>query len=260
MARAFYAALVVLLPTPVAAASPLQQARQDVQEKPSDPVGWEKLGSLLRRDRQWKEAEHSFRKALDLRAPSIQESLSGLGTALFEQERFAEAIAHFRAAVVLSPERPQVHENLALALEEDGQLEEAIQSLRRSLTLAPRNVKARNFLGELLTQATRFREAEETFRESLAIDPNRAETNRQMGDALLLRQAYEEALPHLSKAVQADMDGDQDPWKDLAYTLEFMGRDAEAEELYRLVLQNTSAKPDLLWRISRLAKSRGKPK
>ncbi|CAE7621985.1 TMTC1 [Symbiodinium pilosum] len=189
---------------------------------------------------------------------SFEDSLSGLGTALYQQGRYKEAEDFFRAAVTVSPKRPQAHENLALSLERSWKVQEAVASLRMSLSLAPKNVKALNFLGELLTEETNFREAEQAFRDSLAVDPTHPDTHRQLADALLMRQAYEEATVHLAKAMEAeDSQGGGRDFSELGYALEFTGRDAEAEALYREMLVESSDKSHALSRLGRLLISRG---
>ncbi|CAJ1331743.1 unnamed protein product, partial [Effrenium voratum] len=107
---------------------------------------------------------------------------------------------------------------------------------------------AQNFLGELLLGSGRIEEAMQIFRESWAMDSAEPETNHQLGSVLMLRSAFAEAVPHLLQALQHRGE-DKSLWSLLGYAYELDDKDAQAETLFRAML-NTSFKEAALWRLS----------
>ncbi|CAJ1441657.1 unnamed protein product [Effrenium voratum] len=217
-----------------------------------DAASWSALGRSLRREQRPAEAEAALRRALQLSPQAEDENL--LGLLLFEQQRPEEAAESFRAAIARNPGDAQVYSNLAVALSELGRSEEAIASCRLGLARS-KSVKAQNFLGELLLGSGRIEEAMQIFRESWAMAPAEPETNHQLGSVLMLRSAFAEAVPHLLQALQHRGE-DKSLWSLLGYAYELDDKDAQAETLFRAML-NTSFKEAALWRLSRLARVRG---
>eukprot|EP00913_Durusdinium_trenchii_P016069 g15103.t1 len=213
---------------------------------------WSSLGHAYRRQGALEEAEAAFRQALRLEPKADEENI--LGKILFQQNRHREAESSFRASLALDPSNAEVHGNLAVVLSEMGQSDLAVVACRRAQEIKPQ-VQTQNFLGELLMGSGKIEEAETAFRKSWEMNQEQPETNQHLGSLLMLRSAYAEAVPFLMKAIRSE--GESSPWSLLGYAFELDDRDAAAEQLFQVMLRNTSHKALALWRLGRLARGRG---
>jgi hypothetical protein len=87
------------------------------------------------KDRPDLAAEH-FRAALEVK-PDDPRSLYNLGNILLRQQRFADAIPFYRAALVKAPRSARIHSNLGVALANTGRLDAAEVEFTRALELHP---------------------------------------------------------------------------------------------------------------------------
>ena len=108
------------------------------------------------------------------RAMTLDSTLADaqLATALAVERgfKFAEAEAHFRAAIRIEPGNPYVHHGFGSMLLGVGRTEEAIAELRLATGLDPLAKSAGTMYAEALIDARRFREAKDEARRILAID------------------------------------------------------------------------------------------
>jgi eukaryotic-like serine/threonine-protein kinase len=95
-----------------------------------------------------------------------------LATALgFERDfRFAEAEAHYRAALRIEPSNDDAHHAFSWLLTSVGRTDEALAEAREALRLDPLVKSSGTSVAEALIDARRFREAEAEARRVLAID------------------------------------------------------------------------------------------
>jgi type IV pilus assembly protein PilF len=101
----------------------------------------------------FEQAEHSYRQVLKL-APAHGDGLNNYGVFLCGRERFAEADAMFRRAIV-SPGYVQVadsYENAAMCAIRHGKPEVALDYFRRALEYSPGRSKALLGVAELLVE------------------------------------------------------------------------------------------------------------
>ena len=73
-------------------------------------------------------------------------------TVLFIEHRFAEAAQHYREAIRLAPDNPQMYANLGDALVKLGQSAEAAQNYQTALRLNPDDARTRAKLQALGAQ------------------------------------------------------------------------------------------------------------
>jgi len=108
------------------------------------------------------------------RAMTLDSTLADaqLATALVlgREFRFADAEAHYRAALRIEPQNPYVHQGFGATLLEIGRTEESIAELRLSTRLDPLAKSAGTMLAEAYIDARRFREAKDEANRVLAID------------------------------------------------------------------------------------------
>jgi tetratricopeptide (TPR) repeat protein len=85
--------------------------------------------------------------------PASAEARYNLGNALFQQGRFDEAIAAYRASLQINPANAQADNNLSSALLKQGRTDEAIAATEKALELQPGNVLSQNNLAWILATA-----------------------------------------------------------------------------------------------------------
>jgi tetratricopeptide (TPR) repeat protein len=72
-----------------------------------------------------------------------------LANALVSQDRYLEAIEHYRAAIRLHPDDANAEANLGAALAETGKVSEAKVHLQRALRIDPHHKLARENLDQI---------------------------------------------------------------------------------------------------------------
>ena len=85
------------------------------------------------------------RAAAKLVSPA--ETHFNLGNALRNQGKLDEAIAAYRRAIGIEPDRPEAYTNLGNALKAQGKLDEAIAAYRRAIGIKPDLAQAYSNLG-----------------------------------------------------------------------------------------------------------------
>jgi tetratricopeptide (TPR) repeat protein len=136
-------------------------------------------------DRQ-AEAIAEYQAALRIE-PDFVEAHNNLANALARMPgRLPEAIAEYQAALRIRPDRPEAHFNLALALAEmPGRLPEAIAEFQAALRIRPDYAEAHyNLANALAGTPGRAPEAIGEYRAALRIQPNYAEAHFNLGNAL----------------------------------------------------------------------------
>jgi Ca-activated chloride channel family protein len=93
------------------------------------------------------------------------------GNEAVEQERWADAIAAYEAALREQPDRSELHYNLGRALLGAGELDRARESLARALATEDKGLRAKALynLGLVLSQQEQWRQAWETFQQVVAL-------------------------------------------------------------------------------------------
>lgn len=96
---------------------------------------------------------------------------TGLGTALLDDGRRAEAAASYRRALAIFPQLPEAEMGLALILGGEGRGEDAIRYGRQAVARQPRRAGFRLVLAEILWQADRREEALASLAEGARLAP-----------------------------------------------------------------------------------------
>jgi len=94
-----------------------------------------------------------------------------LGEVRYRLRQFAGAVAAYREALRLAPERPEYFADLGVALKADQRPAEAEGILREAIRRAPDNASSAMALAGLLNSQRRRSEAETVYRTLLAADP-----------------------------------------------------------------------------------------
>jgi Flp pilus assembly protein TadD len=131
------------------------------------------------------DAERVLRDVL-AKFPRSPDALQTLGRALLAQQRPAEAIEPFEAALRYGP-NAVIETNLGMALEQSGRTDDAVTCLQRAITRQPPFEHAFAELGGLLLSLKRSAEAEAVLKRGLSVAPQSVEMSVLLGGIYLAR-------------------------------------------------------------------------
>jgi tetratricopeptide (TPR) repeat protein len=136
-------------------------------------------------------------------------SRHNLGYALAAEERYREAIPHYRESVRLEPGYFQAYFNLGQALARTGRREEAIAQLRKVFQFHPgpdHAAEAHTTLGILLDQSGQPQEAGPHFYEAVRLRPESPEAHNNLGAFLARQGKREEAAAQFTLSLKLKPD------------------------------------------------------
>lgn len=143
----------------------------------------------FRQSRQYADAETLYRTTL-ARNPNALVAHIKLGELYFQQQRFELAVAETREALRLTPDSPELKNNLgtilfrsADAMVDGGDIAAAIAMYRESLRLNPTNPETHHNLGSAFARSRRWTEAIAEFEETLRLNPASDRAARHLAQA-----------------------------------------------------------------------------
>lgn len=160
------------------------------------------IGAALLEQGKPAEALAPLRRAVEL-DPQLAEAHNNLANALSDTGRSGEALAHFVRAVNLSPGKPSTHYNYGSALLEVGRPAEAISQQQAALRLRPQFPEAECALAHALVAAGRLAEAIPHYETALKLQPGFASAHFGLGNTLLNTGRAAEAIPHYEATLRA---------------------------------------------------------
>ena len=131
------------------------------------------LADLLLDQQKYDEAIQHYRAYLQA-FPNQVAAMMNLGIALASTNRPGEALSVFHRAVETDPTNVQARVNLTQMLLEAKQVDAAVAEAQQIVTLAPGSAPAHDLLGQALFTAQRMPDARRAFERALAIDPSYA--------------------------------------------------------------------------------------
>ena len=132
--------------------------------------------------------------------------------------RVAEASAHFRDTVRLTPGSAAAHYNLGTTLLQLGDLDGAVAQFEQALGLDPDYAQAHSNLGAVLRSQGRLAEAVHHFRQAIAVHPDDGDALYNLANALTVQGAQTEAVTFYWRALQAQPNTPE-PFAELAWIL-----------------------------------------
>jgi tetratricopeptide (TPR) repeat protein len=132
------------------------QYRELLDHHKGTPLVWTNLGNAQTQLDQRKDAESSFRKALEL-DPSFRDALNNLAWLLYQEKRYDEAESFARRAVAQNgPDSYLVLDTLARILSARGACEEAAKTFQQAIDAVPAALtSARGDLEKGMAEAAR---------------------------------------------------------------------------------------------------------
>lgn len=160
------------------------------------------IADLQRED--WGEAASHFRRAHEL-DPASARARGGLGRALFQQQRYAEALPELEAALLASPDDQDLHTLAGACMSALARPEEALEHHRRAVEIPPDAAEERFNLGRALADLGRHDEAARELRRAVALAPGKAPMLELLARTLLARPeaTREERAEALAAALEA---------------------------------------------------------
>src|SRR5881296_1893096 len=187
----------------------------------------------------WHDSEKLWAHALAI-DPKSSVAQFGLGRALADQGKLAEAIDHYRLAVQIKPNYADPHNNWGVALAQQGKPAEATDHYRQALQIKSDSAEAHTNWGLALVAQGKLAEAIDHYRQALGIRPNSVEVHNNWGNALADQGKLAEAIDHYRQALQIRPDS-VEAHTNWGRALAAQGKLAEAIDHYRQALQ---IKPD----------------
>ncbi|MFT7462430.1 MAG: spermidine synthase [Pseudohongiellaceae bacterium] len=128
------------------------------------------------------------------------DTLVGLGAALVETGRVAEALLRFEQATALLPDHVDAQLNRAVCLSSLGDDDGAIAAYRTVISIAADRADAHYNLGTLLSRQGQREAAIVSLKQALALQPQMPGAHVNLGNALSSLGRPEEALEHFAQA------------------------------------------------------------
>ena len=228
-----------------------------VAQAPDHADAWFLLGQARQAQGDFPAAETALKAACKLRP--VPHFLCSLGRLLQATGQAVLAEAYFRNALGQDPADPAAYECLAALYQAQGLDDKAAVVLRELLALNPDHAVAYNDLGGILFRQGRTGEALTAYRQACQLHPdcaefhyNLANTLRAQGQFDLAEGGYLQALALAPKAEQTDI------LFNMAKMLEEAGRPAEAELVYRRVVEQAPLFFEAQWNLALLLLRQGK--
>ena len=185
-----------------------------LREDPGNPLRHDAVGDLYLEDGRYDEAIAEYRASVVLNGDSAVTQYN-LGYALSIRGRRDEAIAAFERALQLDPDYAQAHNNLGAMLALAGRTADARRHYERAIALRPDNLDAHLNLAQLLSQAGESADALAQFRAALAIKADHPAALA--GIAWILATAADSSLRNADNAVRfAERAADATEHRDLS--------------------------------------------
>ncbi len=184
--------------------------------------------------------------------PSSADYWNELGTAHFNQGKYAEAEAAYQKATQLEPSNANYWNNLGLACGENARYldnlnlgmmhpvqdkyAEAEAALLKATQLEPSSADCWNGLGSSLFRQDKYAEAETAFQKVAQLEPSNADYWNNLGLAHHSQQKFDEAEAAYLKATQLEP-SNADYWSNLGLARGMQQKHGEAETAFRKATQ-----------------------
>ncbi|MHC4427552.1 MAG: tetratricopeptide repeat protein, partial [Planctomycetota bacterium] len=130
--------------------------------------------------------------------------LQNRGVALYQMERYEEALAEFRKAAEVAPEEPMVRINLGSTLTNLGDLDGAEREFREALRINPESALAHFNLGTILARFGDDPSAIGHYWTALRHDPDYLNVHFNLANALRRTGSFGDASRHYRRVVEGD--------------------------------------------------------
>ncbi|MGD0885186.1 MAG: tetratricopeptide repeat protein [Thermodesulfovibrionales bacterium] len=176
-----------------------------VRKSPDAAIPHTNLGIAYLKQNRLAEAVHEFHAALKL-MPDFAEAHNNLGNAYAKQNHLDEAVHEFLTALKLKSDFAEAHSNLGMAYAKQNRLEEAVHEFIAALKLRPDYAEAHYNLGNAYARQNRLEEAVHEFIASLKLRPDDARAHNDLGAIYMEQNRLEEAVHEFIAALEIKPD------------------------------------------------------
>ncbi|MDE2737440.1 MAG: tetratricopeptide repeat protein [Gemmatimonadota bacterium] len=206
-ARGAHLSLALLLAEEDRAEEARAAARIAVEQRPYlADAHYYSLGEILRKQGHHEEAIASYRVVLEI-DPEHALAYAGMGDALFQLERYEEALASLTQAISLQSDLPmaaRLHVLMGQASQELGRTKVAAEQYERALLVEPHNTEALDRLAFVRFWQKRYEEALDLYRILIDIGYAKAQNHTNMAASLFYLGRTDEAIENLERALSLD--------------------------------------------------------
>ena len=150
---------------------------------------------------QPEEALTAYRAAAQLRPHDVS-VLQGMAWVLRRLGHVDDALPLLQKALVLAPDRPELHNDMGVLFQDRDDFPKAITFHKRALKLNPRFTPALINMGVAQKRLGRIQEAIEACQAALDIDMNLSEAHNNLGNLYRIQGRHADAFRHLQRALQ----------------------------------------------------------
>jgi tetratricopeptide (TPR) repeat protein len=169
---------------------------------------------------------------------------NNMGTALSDQGKTEEAIAHYRSALRIAPRYAKAWINLGITYEESDRNAKAIEAYQEALRLNPNDAESWNNLGSAYGKSGQTAKAIEAIEKALRIDPSYDEAWNNLGNAYGGNGETAKAIEALQKAIRINSRYAK-AWNNLGIAYAESGRTVEAIEAFQRCLHIKPGQADV---------------
>jgi tetratricopeptide (TPR) repeat protein len=169
---------------------------------------------------------------------------NNMGTALSDQGKTEEAIAHYRSALRIAPRYAKAWINLGIAYEESDRNAKAIEAYQEAQRLNPNDAESWNNLGSAYGKSGQTAKAIEAIEQALRIDPTYDEAWNNLGNAYGGNGETAKAIEALQKAIRINSRYAK-AWNNLGIAYAESGRTVEAIEAFQRCLHIKPGQADV---------------
>jgi tetratricopeptide (TPR) repeat protein len=169
---------------------------------------------------------------------------NNMGTALSDQGRIEEAIAHYRSALRIAPRYVKAWNNLGIAYEASDQSAKAIETYQEALRLDPNDAETLNNLGSAYGKSGQTAKAIETIEQALRINPMYDEAWNNLGNTYGGNGETAKAIEALQKAIRINPRYAK-AWNNIGIAYAESGRNVEAIEAFQRCLHIKPGQADV---------------
>ena len=176
------------------------------QLKPRDIATLQNIAEILRKQGHHEQAISSYRVVIEI-DPECAPAHAGIGDALFQLERYEEALASLTQAISLQSDLPmaaRLHLLMGQALQELGRTEAAAEQCERALLVEPHNTEALDLLAFVRFGQKRYEEALGLYQTLIDIGHAKAQNYTNMAAALFYLGRTDEAIQSLEHALSLE--------------------------------------------------------
>jgi tetratricopeptide (TPR) repeat protein len=167
----------------------------------------------------WKDSETLFKRMIDV-TPNNYMARYNIGNLYSRENRAADAISNYMAALKEEPNYADAHNNLAGIFLDQKRYDEALEHYRDALRIRPQYLAYFNLANALADAASarhdaaQFAEAVQTYRQALHLNPGAAEAHHNLALTWEAQGRDDEAQAEFEQAARLNPN-DADTWREL---------------------------------------------